>query len=111
VKRVDEVSPLLYESLLSGRFIPRITVYFIHITDTSSQGLYTGWASMIVEYNNCSITAVRPWTGNVLDPIGGSFGHLEEISFDSAKATWTARSGAGESPITVSFDIEAGRVE
>jgi len=84
LKEYDKSSPKLYKALTRGERFKEVVLKWYRITPQGKQEHY-----FTQKLENAIIVAIEPKMENTRDPAKEAFTHMEEVSFNYDKITWT----------------------
>lgn len=83
-KEIDRSTPLLYQAMCTGTFLPKVVLDWYRVDETGAQELY-----FKISMRNAMVSKIHPWVPNVLDEASQGFRHMEDISFSYQSITWS----------------------
>jgi type VI secretion system secreted protein Hcp len=88
LKNFDKSSPKLYDYLCNGKVISAIELSWYEIAEDGKETIY-----FVHKLEKARVTKVRAWMPNVDDPATERYKHMEEVSLQYEKITWTFKDG------------------
>ena len=83
-KVFDKSSALLYQALATGEQITEAVINFYRTAPTGDQEHY-----FTVKLKQATITDIKTYMPNCLDPANDSFTHMEDVSLSYKEIAWT----------------------
>ena len=83
-KVFDKSSPLMYQALATGEQIKKCVFQWYRTAPTGEQEHY-----FTIELEEATITEVKTYMPNCLDPANGPFTHMEDVTLSYKKINWT----------------------